>query len=196
MFVKPRSAFVGWPSVVASSSGSAKKARYARLLPSTMNSSASRAGASSRLSSAPVRVFGTRRGYRPTPMPSLEIHPLSELREEAAQLLGARYARQRAVEPLLPEGVDIAAHLPDDEGVVATRGGTAVAYLVGAAKDGIGTVGFAGHAAAEPEALRDLFAVLAERWDVSRFAVAVPAGDGALVDAWFRLAFGCQFIWA
>src|SRR5207302_5267720 len=48
----------------------------------------------------------------------------------------------------------------------------------------------------EPEALRDLFAVLAERWDVSRFAVAVPASDEGLIDAWFRLAFGCQFMWA
>src|SRR3954465_15945772 len=112
MFVKPRSAFVGWPSVVASSSGSAKKARYARLLPSTMNSSASRAGASSRLSSAPVRVLGTARGYRPTPMASLEIHPLSELRSEAARLLAERYARQREAEPLLSEIDDFAAHLP------------------------------------------------------------------------------------
>ena len=39
MFVKPRSAFVGCPSVVWSSSGSAKNARYARLLPSTRKSS-------------------------------------------------------------------------------------------------------------------------------------------------------------
>jgi GNAT superfamily N-acetyltransferase len=44
--------------------------------------------------------------------------------------------------------------------------------------------------------LRDLFAVLAERWEASRFAVAVPASDGGLIDTWFRLAFGCQFIWA
>src|SRR5256885_6362101 len=58
MFVKPSSAFVGKPSVVASSSGSAKYARYARLLPSTRKSSDSRAGASSRSSSTPVRVFG------------------------------------------------------------------------------------------------------------------------------------------
>src|SRR3954452_18965479 len=195
MFVKPRSAFVGWPSVVASSSGSAKKARYARLLPSTMNSSASRAGASSRLSSAPVRVFGTRRGYRPTPMPSLEIHPLSELRDEAARLLGERYARQRALEPLLPDAGDVAAHLPDDDGVVATRGGAAVAYLAGAVRDGIATVGFAGHAATEAEALRDLYAVLAERWHLSRCAGAVPASDGELIYTWFRLPFGCQFMW-
>ncbi len=58
MFVNPRSAPVGKPSEVASSSGSAKKARYARLLPSTRKSSAPRAGASSSSSSAPVSVFG------------------------------------------------------------------------------------------------------------------------------------------
>jgi hypothetical protein len=58
MFVNPRSAFVGKPSVVASSSGSAKYARYARLLPSTRKRSYSRSGASSRSSSTPVRVFG------------------------------------------------------------------------------------------------------------------------------------------
>ena len=45
MFVKPSSAFVNWPSVVCSSSGSAKNARYARLFPSTRKSSESRAGA-------------------------------------------------------------------------------------------------------------------------------------------------------
>src|SRR4051794_23443804 len=58
MFVNPSSAFVGKPSLVASSSGSAKYARYARLLPSTRKSSESRAGASSRSSSRPVSVFG------------------------------------------------------------------------------------------------------------------------------------------
>src|SRR5437868_10700239 len=58
MFVNPSSAFVGKPSVVASSSGSAKNARYARLFPSTRNSSELRAGASSRSSSRPVKVFG------------------------------------------------------------------------------------------------------------------------------------------
>src|SRR6476661_6201450 len=177
MFVKPRSAFVGWPSVVASSSGSAKNARYARLFPSTMKRSDSRAGPSSRSSSAPVRVFGTAPRYRPDAMSSLEIHPLSDLRDEAAGLLAERFARQRAAEPLLPEIHDFAAHVPDAEGVVATRDGDAVAYLAGEVKGEIATVGFGGHAASEPEALRDLFAVLAERWDVSRFAVAVPASD-------------------
>jgi hypothetical protein len=54
-------------------------------------------------------------------VPSLEIHPLSDLRDEAAQLLAERFARQRAVEPLLPEIDDFEAHVPT-EGHVATRG--------------------------------------------------------------------------
>ena len=129
-------------------------------------------------------------------MASLEIHPLSDLRDEAARLLAKRFARQRAAEPLLPKIDDFAAHVPDEEGVIATRDGEAVAYLAGEVKGEIATVGFGGHAASEPESLRDLFAILAERWDVSRFAVAVPASDGELIDGWFRLAFGCQFMWA
>jgi GNAT superfamily N-acetyltransferase len=129
-------------------------------------------------------------------MPRLEIHPLSGLRDEAAKLLRERYARQRAAEPLLPAVSDFAAHIPDDQGVVATRGGTAVAYLTGAVDGDTARVDFAGHAAEELEALRDLYAVLAGRWDVSRYAVAVPASDGGLLDVWFRLAFGCQFMWA
>ena len=129
-------------------------------------------------------------------MPGLEIHPLSDLRDEAAALLSERYARQRAAERLLPEIGDFGPHVADLEGLVATRGGTAVAYLAGEVSGETATVGFAGHAATEPEALRDLFAVLADQWDVSRFAIAVPAQDAALTDVWFRLAFGCQFMWA
>src|ERR1700760_1101324 len=96
-----------------------------------MNSSESRAGASSSSSSAPVSVFGTARGYRPHPMASLEIHPLPGLRDEAANLLAERYARQRAAEPLLPDVGHFEAQLPE-EGHVATRAGEVVAYLAGA----------------------------------------------------------------
>ena len=128
-------------------------------------------------------------------MPSLEIHALSELRGEAAGLLRERYARQRAAEPLLPEVDDVEPLLPG-EGLVATSGGAAVAYLGGAVEDDVGWVRFAGCAASEPEANRDLFAKLAGSWEVTRFQVAVPAGDEALRDAFFRLAFGCQAVWA
>jgi len=128
-------------------------------------------------------------------VPSLEIHPLSDLREEAAGLLRERFARQRAAEPLLPEVDDFEAHLPAD-GHVATRGGTAVAYLAGAVDGDMARWLFAGHAAREPEALRDLFEVQAGELGVSRFMLTVPASEPELVDAWFRLAFGCQAVWA
>ena len=128
-------------------------------------------------------------------MPTLEIHALSELRGEAAELLRERYARQRAAEPLLSEVEDFEPLLPED-GLVATRNGAAVAYLAGAVEQDVGWVRFAGCAASEPEALRDLFAELAAGWDVTRFQVAVPAADEALRDVFFRLAFGCQAVWA
>src|SRR2546430_16651072 len=106
MFVKPSSAFVEKPSLVASSSGSAKKARYARLLPSTRKSSESRAGASSSCSSAPVSVFGDISASLRRMAP-LEVVPFSdEHLDDAAALLAARHARHRAAEPLLPEVAD------------------------------------------------------------------------------------------
>jgi GNAT superfamily N-acetyltransferase len=127
-------------------------------------------------------------------MPGLEIHPLSELRDEAATLLAERFAAQRAAEPLLPEVDDLASHLPDN-GHVATRGGEAVAFLGGTVDGDMARWQFAGHAAHEPEALRDLFALQAAELGVRRFMVTVPATEPALVDAWFRLAFGCQAVW-
>jgi GNAT superfamily N-acetyltransferase len=133
--------------------------------------------------------------YRRGPVPSLEIHPLSELRAEAAGLLAERFARQRAAEPLLPEVDDFEPHVPVD-GHVATRGGDAVAYLAGAVDGDTARWLFAGHAAREPEALRDLFEVQAGELGVSRFMLTVPASEPELVDAWFRLAFGCQAVWA
>ena len=128
-------------------------------------------------------------------MPPLEIHALSELRGEAAGLLAERFARQRAAEPLLPEVTDFEAHLPES-GHVATRGGKAVAYLGGGLDGDMGRWQFAGHAAREPEALRDLFALQAGELGVSRFMLTVPATEPDLIDAWFRLGFGCQAVWA
>src|SRR5438034_398399 len=58
MFVKPSSAFVEKPSLVASSSGSAKNARYARLFPSTRKRSDSRGGKPvAYLIAAPVTIW-------------------------------------------------------------------------------------------------------------------------------------------
>lgn len=56
-------------------------------------------------------------------------------------------------------------------------------------------IGSAGHAAAEPEDARELYAFAAERWveeGRTRHHVLVPATDARLVDAWFRLCFGQQ----
>jgi GNAT superfamily N-acetyltransferase len=128
-------------------------------------------------------------------MPGLEIHPLSGLRDEAARLLAERYGRQRAAEPLLPEIDDFRSHVPAD-GLVATRGGAAVAYLADESGGDVLRPSFAGHAANEAEALRDLFAALTAETDATRFSVAVPASEHEAIDAWFRLAFGCQFVWA
>src|SRR5204863_2946223 len=93
MFVKPSRAFVGKPSVVASSSGRAKKARYARLFPSTRKRSASRAGASSSWSSAPVSVFGTTSLYAakgPPPRVAEEPLLLAEIRLSNLLVLAER----------------------------------------------------------------------------------------------------------
>lgn len=123
-------------------------------------------------------------------MASLEIHPLSDLRDEAARLLADRFARQRAAEPLLPEIDDFAAQVPEEDGLVATRGNQAVAFLTAAPKDDVAYTSIAGVAATEPEAVRDLFAALAPELGVSRFMAFVPASEPELVDAFFRLSFG------
>jgi GNAT superfamily N-acetyltransferase len=125
-------------------------------------------------------------------MPKLEIHPFSDdFRDDAARLLAARHARERAAEPLLPEVDDYASHVADGEGAVATRGGEVVAYLVGELADERAKVQLGGCAAAEPEAVRDLYGRLAADWP-PRHQAMVPAHAPELVDVWFRSAFGCQ----
>ena len=57
----------------------------------------------------------------------------------------------------------------------------------------------AGHAAVRAELVRDLYAAVAERWVADGFTsqyAMVPASDPALVDAWFRLGFGHQHVYA
>lgn len=134
----------------------------------------------------------------------MRIVPFSPgLLDDAAALLAERHARHRAAEPLLPAVTEFRPHVETAlavdgaSGAVALGDGRVLGYLVGAPS---GTdrveVGFAGHAAAEPEVARDLYSALAQDWVDSgrhRHAVYVPACEGHLVDAWFRLAFGLQF---
>jgi GNAT superfamily N-acetyltransferase len=129
-------------------------------------------------------------------MSSLEIHPFSDdFREAAAALLADRHRRHRAAEPLLADIEDFAAQIPAEGGAVATRGGAVVAYIVGMVGEERAEIGLAGCAAAEPEALRDVYAHLAGDWP-ARHQVMVPASDAALIDPWFRVTFGCQFMTA
>jgi GNAT superfamily N-acetyltransferase len=131
----------------------------------------------------------------------------------AAELLAARHRAQRAVEPGLdPAFEDPGAAAGEIEavlaregasGVAAVAGGRVTGFLLGApAAESWGPnvwVPPAGHAAAAPELVRDLYAVAAERWvaegRTSHYAM-VPATDPALVDAWFRLGFGHQHVHA
>lgn len=147
-------------------------------------------------------------------MAEIEIEPLlDEHLEVAARLLGERHARHREAEPLLPDVSNFRAQIDRDlqhqgaAGVVATRDGEVVAYLVGRLEDDPllgerrGFVDFAGCAAAagEAEAVRDLYAALAARWVAAgcvRHAAAIPASDEPLIDPWLRMAFGVQFMWA
>lgn len=130
--------------------------------------------------------------------------------DAAASLLAARHRTQRTHEPLLsPRFEDpgvareaIAELLTGDgaRGMLASRRGEPVAYLIGVTRPGslwgpnVWVEG-AGHAAREPEAVRDLYAALAEEWvaaGLTAHYAVVPSSDPALVEAWSRLSFGRQ----
>jgi GNAT superfamily N-acetyltransferase len=139
------------------------------------------------------------------------IEPLSdEHLDDAAALLAIRHARHLAAEPLLARVTDFRAQIENElrreraGGAVALRDGRIVGYLAGHVEvDAVGEpralLGLAGCAASDAEVVRDLYATLAADWMAAacrRHTVYVPATDTALVDAWFRLAFGCQFVTA
>jgi GNAT superfamily N-acetyltransferase len=140
-------------------------------------------------------------------MRALEIQPFSdEHLDDAAKLLAERHRRHREAEPLLPDVADLrgeierALRAEGASGAAALSGDTLVGYLLGAPRDdsvwGANVwVEAAGHATAEAEVVRDLYDVAATRWvdeGRTRQYVLVPATDGELIDAWFRLSFGAQ----
>lgn len=130
----------------------------------------------------------------PRPFSDADLDP-------AAELLAERHAQHRAAEPLLPAEPDFRAAVeelwrrPGASGAASERG-----FLIGAPREdpvwGPNVwVELPGHAAREPEALRDLYALAAQRWvdaENTRHYVIVPAHHRALIDAWFRLGFGQQ----
>ena len=131
----------------------------------------------------------------------------------AGLLLAERHRAQRRVEPGLdPTYEDPAAAMAEIDALTRVDGATGVAALVNGSIDGflLGTprdaswgpnvwVEPAGHAVADAELVRDLYADAAARWVAagltSHYAI-VPGTDPALVDAWFRLGFGHQQVHA
>ena len=131
----------------------------------------------------------------------------------AGRLLAERHRAHRLVEPGLDPRYEApeAARAEIEEllgsegasGVAALDGDQLIGFLLGRPREASWGpnvwVDPAAHAAVEPELVRDLYAVAAERWVAdgltSHYAV-VPATDATLVDAWFRLGFGHQHVHA
>jgi GNAT superfamily N-acetyltransferase len=120
----------------------------------------------------------------------------------AARLLAERHAAHRLLEPLLPPvsdfGRQVADEFEDATGTAAIAGGEVVGYLIGKRReDEIGPhvwSGLAGHAATDPELVRDLYAKAASAWvdaGLTRHFVFAPASPEFL-GPWFRLTFGAS----
>ena len=154
------------------------------------------------------------RAIVPGPVARLDIRPFDhDCLDAAADLLVRRHADQRSFEPSLSadyERAEVARAsietllTENASGAFATRDGGPVGYLIGTPRDdptwGPNVwVEPAGHAVAEAEMVRDLYAFAAAQWvadgRTSHYAV-VPASDTGLVDAWFRLGFGQQHVHA
>lgn len=138
-------------------------------------------------------------------MTAVRLVPFEERHlPEAAALLADRHRRHRLVEPLLPDVDDFEAQVERDwrrggaSGAVVLDGDDVAGYLIGYPReDPHGRslwIDLAGHAAREPELVRDLYRGAAEAWveaGLTRHMVFVPALR-ELVEPWFRLSFGAS----
>jgi ribosomal protein S18 acetylase RimI-like enzyme len=131
----------------------------------------------------------------------VKIVPFAEEHvEPAAVLLEERHRRHREAEPLLPADIDCRAEVralweKDGASGVFTEDGYVLASRLDESWGPNAWIELAGHAVREPELVRDLYAQAAAGWveeGRTRHYVYVPAHDGELVDAWFRLGFGAQ----
>ena len=120
----------------------------------------------------------------------------------AAELLTERHERHRAAEPLLAPAGDAAALVArawrkeGTSGAVAVGEGEVDGFLLGTVAENEWWnrhvwIGLAGHAAREPELVRDLYRVAAERWveEGAELHVALVPALHELTEPWFRLAF-------
>jgi GNAT superfamily N-acetyltransferase len=132
----------------------------------------------------------------------VEIRPIGDADvAQMAALLRARHRAHRAAEPLLAAD-DATAELEQllggdaVSGVVALRGGELVAYLAGEVRENEPWkrhvwIGPAGHAARDPEPMRDLYAAAAPGWVEAgaRLHLAMVPALPAMIDPWYRLGF-------
>jgi GNAT superfamily N-acetyltransferase len=120
--------------------------------------------------------------------------------EPAAALLAGRHEAHRLEFPELPPDPDYRAEVAELVENGATGAFTEGAYVLGRPDSpelwGPNIwVGPAGHAATDPELLRDVWGAAAAAWfeqGVRAHYALVPATDASLLDAWFRLGFGAQ----
>jgi GNAT superfamily N-acetyltransferase len=131
----------------------------------------------------------------------MKIEPFAEEHlDAAAELLADRHRRHRRAEPLLPGEIDFRAEIAGLLADGATGAFADGAYVLG--KPGPAEhwgpnirLDSAGHAARDPELLRDVWANAAAVWfeqGLTEHYALVPATESALIDAWFRLGFGAQ----
>lgn len=122
--------------------------------------------------------------------------------EAAAGLLAERHERHRAAEPLLAPAGDAHALVTSawekegTSGAVAVVGREIGGYLIGSVGESEwwqrhAWVGLAGHGAREPELVRDLYRLAAERWveKGAELHVALVPAVADLTEPWFRVAF-------
>jgi GNAT superfamily N-acetyltransferase len=131
----------------------------------------------------------------------MEIAPFADEHvDAAAELLAARHERHRSSFPQLPADLDYRAEIAALVAEGATGAFTDGAYVLGKSgpEDRWGPniwIEAAGHAARDPELLRDVWASAAATWveqGLKAHYVLVPTTDPDLLDAWFRLGFGAQ----
>jgi ribosomal protein S18 acetylase RimI-like enzyme len=142
----------------------------------------------------------------------LELRPFAdEHLDAAAELLAERHRCHRVGEAALParfedpaaarEEVEKAWRLEGASGAAGLVDGRLAGYLLGAPDDEAHWggpnvwVGYAGHAAAEAETVRDLYGLAARRWvdeGRPRHYVQVPASEPEVIEAWYRVGFGQQ----
>jgi len=130
-----------------------------------------------------------------------------------ALLLAERHRAHRLAEPGLDpryeapgaarEELGALLRVDGASGVAGLIDGDVAGFVVGTPRDASWGPNMwvepAGHAVRDAELVRDLYAAAAEGWVADGLALhyaMVPASDRALVDAWFRLGFGHQQVYA